>query len=310
MRQVLTKKPNSKPDDHEKFCLAVENLLLAKEKVGTGELHFCDCLRKLSKPHIYQKQPVKLEVKLPAGLRMPNYLPQYIDPNTLESRGERKGFVNAPYGTKPGMKVELTGVPLPAPNPRTMSVTVPAGWTAGMQLQVQTPDGQKIRVNVPDGTKPGMEIRASIPGPGPAPKPMVVTAPKAGSTYSFAMPTPPAPPMLITVPVGVTAGMRLQVKAPKDTRINGKTIRKIMVTVPEGTKPGMRLRVPIPTDPKQLYVSASVEEIGNNRRCSKGPFCYSNLKPEEDSVRTCPHCKKFYCRACLQQRRDREVGYH
>ena len=50
----------------------------------------------------------------------------------------------------------------PEPSPETMVLTVPAGWTPGTPLRVQTPRGRTLDVAVPAGLDPGAEFRVTV----------------------------------------------------------------------------------------------------------------------------------------------------
>ena len=47
-------------------------------------------------------------------------------------------------------------------SPETMVLTVPAGWTPGTPLRVQTPRGRTLDVAVPAGLDPGAEFRVTV----------------------------------------------------------------------------------------------------------------------------------------------------
>ena len=50
----------------------------------------------------------------------------------------------------------------PEPSTETMVLTVPAGWTPGTPLRVQTPRGRTLDVAVPAGLDPGAEFRVTV----------------------------------------------------------------------------------------------------------------------------------------------------
>jgi hypothetical protein len=50
----------------------------------------------------------------------------------------------------------------PEPSPETMVLTVPAGWTPGTPLRVQTPRGRTLDVAVPAGLDPGAEFQVTV----------------------------------------------------------------------------------------------------------------------------------------------------
>lgn len=55
-----------------------------------------------------------------------------------------------------------------------VSVTVPAGLTAGMTVQITTPSGQVVNVTIPDGVAAGEVFQASVPKAPMAAAPVVV----------------------------------------------------------------------------------------------------------------------------------------
>jgi hypothetical protein len=71
--------------------------------------------------------------------------------------------VAVPDGLQPGHVFRVAYTPQttqqpPAPTPRTFEVAVPVGLSGGMQVQVQTPDGQTALVAVPDGLQSGQSF--------------------------------------------------------------------------------------------------------------------------------------------------------
>lgn len=72
-------------------------------------------------------------------------------------------------------------VDMEAPAPSNVSVVVPAGASAGMHLQVVTPDGKMITTLIPEGAVPGSSFNVPIPPPPPV-------------TQLAIVPTPPAEP--------------------------------------------------------------------------------------------------------------------
>jgi hypothetical protein len=57
----------------------------------------------------------------------------------------------------------------PPPVSNHLSVTVPAGWTGGAQIQVQAPDGRLLVAQVPEGLSGGDQFLVQMPPPGVAP---------------------------------------------------------------------------------------------------------------------------------------------
>jgi len=128
------------------------------------------------------KEPSKVKPKY----EEPEYTPQYV--------------------------VAATPTPPPPPQPQQgmvqMTATVPAGVYGGQQMQVTTPDGNRMMVTVPDGLGPGNQFTFLAPGAPqvaraqpvyqPQPPPVqVVMPPPQPNVPQFQYQPPPPPPRMV-----------------------------------------------------------------------------------------------------------------
>jgi len=94
------------------------------------------------------------------------------------------------------------------PAQQYMTVTCPANARAGMQVIVQSPDGQRLQIVIPGSVGPGMQFRVPLPSPKPAvgavvPPPQQYQAPppqpyqqpyqQQQPQYQYGAPPPPSP---------------------------------------------------------------------------------------------------------------------
>ena len=147
-----------------------------------------------------------------------------------------------------------------------MTVTVPAGASAGDQLSIPLPDGSEVTITLPQGARPGDDLeiptggaRTAAPPPkAEAPPTAKKPAPKAAPAAKKAPPPPIAAPAAGAdgIPVGSPGpGMAgsprtFHMKLPADAR-RGQKIQvrapsgELMVfKVPRNARPGQTLHFP------------------------------------------------------------------
>merc|ERR1712039_150441 len=103
-----------------------------------------------------------------------------------------------------------------ANNVATFAAQVPEGSQPGSQINVTTPDGQRLQVSVPDGLGPGSSFDVSY---------VPLVRPQAGNS-----PDATVSKFCVTVPEGAQPGSQVTAMAP-----DGQVL---VVTIPDGISAG------------------------------------------------------------------------